>query len=58
MANPWERMIRAKMVFESVKVDNATTLAENVANDLDHPEWLDDETHVVWEIATEFFPTV
>lgn len=32
---------------------DATTIAESVAQDLDHDEWLDDETHPVWEIAAE-----
>lgn len=28
-----------------------TTMAEEAAFDLDHPEWLDDETHIVWDLA-------
>ena len=32
----------------------ATELAEMAASALDHPEWLDDETHWVWEIAANF----
>jgi D-alanyl-D-alanine dipeptidase len=30
---------------------DATKIAESVAQDLEHAEWLDDETHPVWEIA-------
>ena len=30
---------------------NATKLAEYVAMTLDHDEWLDDETHPLWDIA-------
>jgi len=32
---------------------NATLLAENAAHAFDHDEWLDDETHYVWELALE-----
>lgn len=32
---------------------NATQLAEDTAWALGHAEWLDDETHVVWDIAVE-----
>lgn len=32
---------------------NATLLAENVAHDLDHDEWLDVETHPLWDICAE-----
>ena len=30
---------------------NNTALAEAAADALDHDEWLDDETHQVWDIA-------
>lgn len=30
-----------------------TQIAEAVAHDLGHAEWLDDETHPVWDIAAE-----
>lgn len=30
-----------------------TTLAEETAHDLGHPEWLDDENHVIWDLAIE-----
>lgn len=33
---------------------NCTTLAEACADALGHDEWLDEEGHVVWEIALEF----
>jgi hypothetical protein len=30
---------------------NCTGLAESCAFDLGHAEWLDDETHEVWDVA-------
>lgn len=30
---------------------NITQLAENVAHDFNHDEWLDDETHFIWDEA-------
>jgi len=33
---------------------NMTTLAEDCANTIGEDSWLDDETHIVWEIATEY----
>lgn len=33
--------------------EHGTGLAERVAHELDHDEWLDDETHWIWEIAME-----
>ncbi len=30
---------------------NATLVAENVAWELGHAEWLDDDTHAVWDVA-------
>jgi len=32
---------------------NYTRLAENAAWHFDHDEWLDDETHWVWDVALE-----
>jgi len=32
---------------------NATQLAENVAHEMDHDEWLDDETHWIWDVAMD-----
>lgn len=54
--NTLENNIRMHMRVEASYVDNATNLAENTAWAMDHDEWLDDETHEVWVIATEFFP--
>lgn len=28
-----------------------TVMVEDCANDLGHPEWLDDDTHDIWDIA-------
>ena len=32
---------------------NTTTLAVEAAVGLDHPEWLDDEQHFVWDLAVD-----
>ncbi len=32
---------------------NFTELAENTAHALDHDEWLDEETHWIWDLAVE-----
>ena len=32
---------------------NCTRLAENAAWEFDHDEWLDDETHWVWDLAVD-----
>jgi len=32
---------------------NLTTLAEDVAWELGHDEWLDDSTHAVWEVVVD-----
>lgn len=32
---------------------NATQLAENVAHEMDHDEWLDDETHWIWDVVMD-----
>ncbi len=53
-----EKSIRAHMLLEAPYVDNATNLAEATADVMDHMEWLDDETHVIWDLALEFFPVV
>ena len=46
-------------VMETVQevdpVDNATILAEECCWIMGHDEWLDDDDHVVWEIALDFF---
>lgn len=56
--NTLENSIRMYMRVEAGAVDNATNLAENTAWTMGHDEWLDDETHPVWEVALEFFPDV
>ena len=41
-----------RAVIEScLPCETATELAEAIANKLGHPEWLDDDTHVVWDVA-------
>jgi hypothetical protein len=40
--------------------DNATSLAEDAAHnalDADHDEWLDVETHWIWELAIAVIPS-
>lgn len=32
---------------------NCTALAEQTAIELDHPEWLDDEQHFIWDLAVD-----
>lgn len=32
---------------------NCTGLAVDAAIGMDHPEWLDDDTHMVWELAVD-----
>ena len=32
---------------------NLTTLAEDVAWELGHDEWLDDSTHLLWEVVVD-----
>ena len=32
---------------------NATLLAEHTAYEYNHPEWLDDDTHMVWDAAVD-----
>ena len=34
---------------------NMTLLAESCAHSIGSDSWLDDESHIVWEVATEFF---
>ena len=35
---------------------NPTQLAENAAHAFDQDNWLDDETHWVWDLAISFIP--
>ena len=40
-------------VFAQEDEVNATTLAEIAAQELGHDEWLDDETHWIWDVAMD-----
>lgn len=51
-----EHSIRAHMLVERQFVNNATNLAEAAADAMGRHEFLDDETHIIWDIALEFFP--
>jgi len=35
---------------------NETEAAEACSNALGRDEWLDDECHILWEIALDYFP--
>lgn len=50
-----EDQVKEYMVRESDYVDSATQLAENVAHEFGQDEWLDDETHWVWEMAATIY---
>ena len=43
-----------KQLFEDC--DNATELAEAVALTMDHAEWLDEESHPLWEMVLDYYP--
>ena len=34
---------------------SCTAMAECVAHDMGHDEWLDDETHIVWDVVCDLF---
>lgn len=40
-------------VWESSGEVNYTRLAEEAAHYFDHDEWLDDETHWIWDLALQ-----
>lgn len=40
-------------VFDSSGEVNMTGLSELVAHELDHDEWLDDESHWVWDVVAD-----
>ena len=54
--NEWD-YIRAKRIMLAERADypqmDATQLATLTALELGHDEWLDDETHWIWELAVE-----
>ncbi len=35
--------------------NSATDIAETLAHEYDHDEWLDDETHWVWTVAMDLY---
>lgn len=49
----WNWMLR-----NAERYDNATNLAEAAAHeaDGDHDDWLDDDTHWIWDLAAEIIP--
>ena len=49
-----QAQVRNYMAVECHSVDNATNLAENAAWHFNRSEWLDDDTHWVWDLAAEF----
>ena len=48
------RHIRAWMRLHAREFRNSTDLAEACADALDHDEWLDDESHQVWDLAIKY----
>ncbi len=58
MSTQYKRRIQAFMLAERAEVESATMLAENAAHAFDHDEWLDDETHIVWDLANDIFNEV
>ena len=46
------RSVRFKMCDSHGEV-RCTTLAVTTAQRFGHPEWLDDDTHYVWELALQ-----
>ncbi len=47
-------LLRAgKCIDKTTGIANLTELAETTAHELDHSEWLNDEQHIVWDLAIE-----
>ena len=47
------RSLGAGECTDSMGFINLTQLAENAAHEFNHDEWLDDESHWVWEVALD-----
>lgn len=52
---PLERKIRNWLAFNCDGCENPTQLAEECAIAFDHDEWLDEETHPLWEWVLDYF---
>lgn len=50
------KRIRDWMRLNAQDYDNPTALAEACAHEFNHDEWLDDDTHEIWDHALEFKP--
>ena len=50
------RMVRRFMTNWGHEYDGPTALSEAAACDCDHDEWLDDETHWIWDFALRYAP--
>lgn len=48
-----KRLYRDDQGLNLHDVNNATQLAEATAEFINHPEYLDDETHIIWTLAHE-----
>jgi len=46
-------MIQDAVTLKRDNLLTATHLAEDAAYEFDYPEWLDDETHIVWDLAVK-----
>lgn len=49
----WEYMRNVVSIFTYAGEVNCTALAEDASNHFEHPEWLDDTNHVVWDLAVD-----
>ena len=50
---PTIRAWMANAILEE-RYESATKLAEDCAIALEHPEWLDGDLHIVWDLAVEY----
>jgi len=46
-------LMDGECIDRTTGIANCTELAETAAFDLEHSEWLDDESHEVWDIAVD-----
>ncbi|MNY65361.1 hypothetical protein D3C86_2026230 [compost metagenome] len=52
-----ETSVRRWMALNHAEYETATDLTEAAASEFDTCNWLDDETHPIWDWALEFVPT-
>lgn len=49
------QFILSHFTMDEIEYQNSTHLAEDVADLMEHNEWLDDETHVLWDVCVDIF---